>query len=320
MLHFERIAIMSNKSGWQGFGKLVNGLVGGKQAAKPLNTSTRRCAAGHPMAIDWLECPYCKAEMNAGAQTTRIDDPGTTRVSTPGTGATFKAPGPTHVNQSEYRGDTMRPEQMGGVKLPPRRTKVLDEESDSREFTASVRNASPDPSVQSRRRDTIVRDPSDSSPADEQLHRKGGRRLTGIVVTFSWSTLGQLFVVHDGRNYAGSGTVMVEGQRDADILVPEDGMLSSTHFLILCQGGKYRISDTNSTNGTFVNGIQIDALGIDLVDHAQIQAGSTLFTFQKVQPPGTAGTVPGSPSKRPRSAPVDDETDDEDYGPEDRSI
>jgi len=312
-LHFEGISTMSDKSGWQGFGKLLNGLVGGKQTAKPLPTSTRRCDAGHPMAMDWNECPYCKAALNAGVQTTRVDEPGPTRVSVPGADAA--APRTTRIDQPP-QGAAVSPRQMSGGKqsADPRRTKILGEESDSNEFAASVSNAPPNPGAQPRRRDTIVHDPSEPSAVESQRHLKGGRRLTGIVATFSWSPLGQLFTVHDGRNYAGSGTVIMEGQRNADILVPEDGMLSSVHFLILCQGGKYRISDVNSTNGTYVNGVQIDALGIELADHAQIQAGATVFTFQMVRPP-----APGA-AKRASSTPVEDEDEDENGFREDRSI
>jgi hypothetical protein len=43
------------------------GLVGGKGdgTLRELPTHTRRCPAGHPMALDWTECPYCKAERNS---------------------------------------------------------------------------------------------------------------------------------------------------------------------------------------------------------------------------------------------------------------
>lgn len=42
----------------------IAGLVGGKgqRTLRELPTHTRRCPAGHPMALDWTECPYCKAE------------------------------------------------------------------------------------------------------------------------------------------------------------------------------------------------------------------------------------------------------------------
>ncbi|HVN44392.1 MAG TPA: FHA domain-containing protein [Steroidobacteraceae bacterium] len=51
---------MGEKSIWN----RVAGLVGAKGEARlrELPTHTRRCPAGHPMALDWAECPYCKAE------------------------------------------------------------------------------------------------------------------------------------------------------------------------------------------------------------------------------------------------------------------
>ena len=103
----------------------------------------------------------------------------------------------------------------------------------------------------------------------------------------------------------GSGFVSREGDRPADVLVPDDDKLSSAHFLILCQRGKYRISDCDSTNGTYVDGEQIDSLGIDLEDGALIQAGSTLFAFQKVRPPSMAPAPPDDPPEpAPRPGPI----------------
>jgi len=125
----------------------------------------------------------------------------------------------------------------------------------------------------------------------------GGRRLTGIVTSFTWSRLGQLFEVRDGRNYVGSGDVSAENNRRCDIHVPEDHMMSGAHFLILCQSGRYIISDNLSTNGTFLNGEQIDTRGVELPDDAVIKAGATVFMFQRVKaPPGGAATdpVPGN--------------------------
>jgi pSer/pThr/pTyr-binding forkhead associated (FHA) protein len=61
--------------------------------------------------------------------------------------------------------------------------------------------------------------------------------------------------------------------------------MSGTHFLLLHQAGKYRITDCNSTNGTFVNGQQLGPQGVELEDQAHILAGNTLFVFKIVQPP-----------------------------------
>lgn len=118
----------------------------------------------------------------------------------------------------------------------------------------------------------------------------GGRRLTGVVTTFTWSRLGQLFEVRDGRNYVGSGDVSSENNRRCDILVPEDHLLSSAHFLILCRGGKYIISDNLSTNGTWLNGEQIDT-SVELPDNAVIKAGATVFKFQAIHAPQGAAVA-----------------------------
>jgi pSer/pThr/pTyr-binding forkhead associated (FHA) protein len=110
--------------------------------------------------------------------------------------------------------------------------------------------------------------------------------MVGIVFTFTWTRVGQLFPVYAGRNYGGTAPTTREGQR-TEILLTEDPTLSGTHFLILYQQdtGQYRIADENSSNGTFINGEPIDARGTELPDDAQILAGKTLFIFKKVCPP-----------------------------------
>ena len=287
---------MSEKSVWQGLGNLVGGW--GKSSAKPLATSTRRCEAGHPMAMDWVKCPYCEAARNAGEKTrvNEVDPP-------PDSSSGMPMPPPRHGAGATRINTTLEPAAgfagLGAsserdAPRPNRATRIdpvaadgggaPQSQSQSR-YQAASHSAGSDPPG---RGFTRVLDPSESSTPQAQRHGGGGRRLTGIVVTFTWSPLGQLFEVHEGRNFGGSGTVSAEGQRDADILVLDDTTMSSAHFLILCQGGKYSIKDCNSTNGTYVNGELIDALGIELADSAHIQAGATLLIFKKVLPPSAA--------------------------------
>jgi hypothetical protein len=114
-----------------------------------------------------------------------------------------------------------------------------------------------------------------------------GRPLTGVLYTFTWTNVGQLFPLYAGRNYAGTAEITREGEA-TDILLSDDTTMSGTHFLILHQAGKYNISDCNSTNGTFVNGNQITPQGVELVDDAKILAGNTVFVFKKVLPPTAA--------------------------------
>jgi len=58
---------MEEKSIWH----RVAGLVGVRSEGtlRELRTHARRCPAGHPMALDWTDCPYCKAERNASQGT-----------------------------------------------------------------------------------------------------------------------------------------------------------------------------------------------------------------------------------------------------------
>lgn len=54
---------MEEKTIWQ----RVAGLVGAKsdRSLQELRTHTRRCPAGHPMAVGWTDCPYCRAQRTA---------------------------------------------------------------------------------------------------------------------------------------------------------------------------------------------------------------------------------------------------------------
>ena len=247
---------MSDKSIWQGFGDLL----GRKGGGKALTTVEQRCPECHN-ALDprWTKCPYCEAAKNASRQSTRL---GPDPAAQPAPQATQATRGPTLVD-------------MGGMD-------TVAPSASASPVNAAAATMAPEPgSPGGGRRHTVVEPVSDGSLGVER-HVGGGRRITGIVTTFTWSRLGQLYVVRDGRNYAGSGVVSADNNAPCEILVPEDRTMSSAHFLILCQSGKYIISDNFSTNGTFLNGDQIDTRGIELPDNAVIKAGATVFKFQKI--------------------------------------
>lgn len=269
---------MNEKSGW--FGNIL-----GKHSVKPLATSAKRCPAGHPMAMDWQKCPYCEAAKNA-AERTRVGTlgaGGTAGSWSPATEAATPRPGPS---RSPDPGVTQGPPMTGHIgpaSSPSARRSTMVDQGSAVPYSQEPRTAAP--AAASSRRHTSVMDVQDMAAPGAQPRPGGGRSLTGIVFTFSWSKLGQLFEIRDGRNYIGSGVVGTEGGRPVDVLVTDDDKLSGAHFLILCQGEKYRIRDCDSTNGTFVNGEQIDSVGIDLRDGSLIQAGATVFAFQKTRPP-----------------------------------
>ena len=204
---------MDDKSIWQ----KVAGLVGGRseRGLRELRTHTRRCPAGHPMGVDWSDCPYCRAQRNAPEAGPVVEPaPATVTSELPGQAAAAAA--------------------------------------------------------------TLVRGKREAS----------ARPLGGVLYTFTWTKLGQLFPVYGGRNCAGKGATTPEG-RPTEVLMPEDPTLSDTHFAILYEpdSGRYRIADETGTGGTSLNGERIGSQGTDLPDGAQIRAGNTLFIFRKVLPP-----------------------------------
>lgn len=115
------------------------------------------------------------------------------------------------------------------------------------------------------------------------------RRITGVLVTYTWRPEGEIHPIREGKNFIGSGDISSEAfHRSCDILVPQDNTMSAEHALILCRQGNYEILDQISSNGTFLAGQMLKAnQGTDLPNYAEIKTGSTLWTFIKVNPPAS---------------------------------
>lgn len=101
------------------------------------------------------------------------------------------------------------------------------------------------------------------------------RRITGVVVTFSWRYEGELFVLYEGRNVIGSGP-------SCDVQITTDPIMSGEHAVILCRAGRDELHDLLSTNGTFLNEKYVERDGADLTDGAIIKTGRSLFEFRKI--------------------------------------
>lgn len=254
---------MSDKSIRSGFG-----LFSGRKADNKADTTVeQRCAAGlHAVDPLWTKCWYCEATVKQDAATQM----------------------PPQVSGAE-RGRTVMSEPPAPARdLSPagaKRSTLLDRDDGPVAAAGSGRGRTvavpelqtPLPSARNR---TMV----DSGPAEAsstQRAASGGRRLVGVLTTFTWSGLGSLHEIRDGRNHVGSGGATSRGEAP-EIVIGQDSLLSGSHFMILCQGPKIIISDNFSTNGTFVNGEQIDTRGMDLADDAVIKAGGTVFRFQRI--------------------------------------
>ncbi|WP_437995109.1 sigma 54-interacting transcriptional regulator [Sorangium sp. So ce185] len=92
--------------------------------------------------------------------------------------------------------------------------------------------------------------------------------------------------VRFGRGPVRSIDRRTEGERALLDVRLEDGWVSSRHARITREGGRLRLEDLGSTNGTFVNGVpQRSAL---LSEGDLIELGHTFFLFREVAAPGEA--------------------------------
>lgn len=99
-----------------------------------------------------------------------------------------------------------------------------------------------------------------------------GRKLVGWLVTYSFDQLGVDYKLFEGRNVIG---------RDIDCNITiQDGRVSAKHAVLLYRAGKYSITDTQSSHGTFVNEEDIELEPRYLNDGDIIRMGNTVFKFR----------------------------------------
>ena len=93
------------------------------------------------------------------------------------------------------------------------------------------------------------------------------------VSTFAVVVGTRSFPLSDGENVLG---------RSPECAVPVDSVrVSRRHARILVEGGRARIEDLGSKNGTFLRGRRLEA-PVDLCPGDQIQVGAVVMTFQAV--------------------------------------
>jgi hypothetical protein len=93
-----------------------------------------------------------------------------------------------------------------------------------------------------------------------------------IVEIVTGPAAGRKFDVPEGA------TVSVGRTEKSRFVIADDTRLSGAHFSIECRGGKCKLRDLSSTNGTFVNGAKIAEAEIGLAE--VIAAGSSTFRLR----------------------------------------
>jgi len=98
--------------------------------------------------------------------------------------------------------------------------------------------------------------------------KKFRRKLVGWLVTYSLDKYGKSYELYEGKNQI--------GRKEGNDIVINEQIISEPHALILYKNGKFYIKDLGSTNGTEVNGKEVEPdVSVELKDGDKI-------TFAKV--------------------------------------
>jgi len=104
-----------------------------------------------------------------------------------------------------------------------------------------------------------------------------GRRVVGVLVTYTWRTEGEVFPIREGRNVVGSSTA-------CEIHIATDSQMSGRHACIVYRSGSFWIADELSMNGTFVDGKPVEETQ-RLPHSAVLRTGGTVWRFMALEPP-----------------------------------
>jgi hypothetical protein len=104
-----------------------------------------------------------------------------------------------------------------------------------------------------------------------------GRRIVGVLMTWTWRSEGELFPVREGSNLLGTAP-------ECEARISADLQMSGRHASIVHRPGGFWIDDENSMNGTFVDGSLVEEKR-RLPDSAVIRTGGTVWRFTALEPP-----------------------------------
>jgi pSer/pThr/pTyr-binding forkhead associated (FHA) protein len=96
--------------------------------------------------------------------------------------------------------------------------------------------------------------------------------LVGWLVAMDGEQKGEDFRLRDGQNTVGSAP-------DSDIVL-HDQTISAKHASIRYKDGKFFLSDLDSSNGTFVNGLEECVARVELSDNDVLRLGGVTLKFK----------------------------------------
>lgn len=83
---------------------------------------------------------------------------------------------------------------------------------------------------------------------DNDANAEGGRKVVGVLATYSLNPAGEIFKIYEGRN--------IIGRTNTNDIIINDDNVSKEHLLIFFNEaeGVYWAKDQFSSNGTYING------------------------------------------------------------------
>ena len=215
----------------------------------------KQCPNGHYYQGD--HCPYCKSSSGSSSSKTRINDTGDQdRYDSQQATETFNSNANTRVGENATivddgtRGATTNARQKNDIApISMAGRTVFGPDEDEAEGDRSANTG--------ERGERVIRET---------------RKLVGWLVSYTLDPLGVDFKIYEGRNIIG---------RDPDCSITvNDNWVSSKHAVLLFRAGKYSISDSQSSHGTFVNDTDIELEPFYLTDGDIIKIGQTVFKFR----------------------------------------
>ncbi|MBO4587605.1 MAG: FHA domain-containing protein [Bacteroidales bacterium] len=120
-----------------------------------------------------------------------------------------------------------------------------------------------------------IEEENESGVVTSRRESRAASRLVGWLVTYSLDPNGTDFRLYEGRNIIGKDF-------SCGVCI-NDSKVSSQHAILLYRNEKFRIKDNLSTNGTIVNGVDIDDESVVLNDGDVIQIGETILLFRTAE-------------------------------------
>ena len=120
----------------------------------------------------------------------------------------------------------------------------------------------------------VTEETSQDEKGNEVAVLRNRRKIIGWLVSYTIDPLGRDYRLYEGRNNLGSS-------KDNDIILNTDASISGHHCIILFRNNTLYIKDNLSTNGTKVNGKDIEPETSEVfTDGTSITLGDTVFLFK----------------------------------------